>query len=141
LNTELPVLSLLPKLAPLAARHLTAYVELAATDATIAAGLLQRRLLAGAISLLGAVFAVLLACTWLLAASWDTPWRDVVFGVLLAMFVAVSTGSWSRATAERPGAIRPFARLRAEWEQDQQLIRDLTAETDGKVTHVSAGNG
>jgi uncharacterized membrane protein YqjE len=118
---------LLPKLAPMLAHHLSAYVELAAADMTIAAGSLRRRLIAAVIGLVGAVFALLLACGWLLAATWETPWRNIVFGALLLLFVVAAAAGWVRATNKPLGAERPFARLRAEWEQDQRLIHELSS--------------
>jgi len=125
------VLSLLPRVAPLAARHLAAYMELAAADAAILARSLARRLIAAAVALLGAIFSLLMGCVWIVTAVWDTPWRGATIAGLLLLFAAVTIAGAVFATRRWPAGHEPFARLRSEWDSDQGLIRELSKPVDG----------
>jgi hypothetical protein len=120
------ILSLLPKVAPLAVRHLAAYMELAATDAAVLARSLTRRLIAAAVALLGGLFTVLMGCVWIVTAVWDTPWRDTTLGALLVLFAAVTFAAAVLAARRWPAGREPFARLRGEWDSDKSLIRELS---------------
>jgi hypothetical protein len=123
------VLSLLPKLTPVMARHLAAYVELAADDATVLARLLTRRLVAAAVALLGAIFTMLMGCLWIVTAVWDTSWRGLTIGALLVIFAAITAVGALIAMRRWSVDQKPFLRLRREWDSDQSLIADL-AETE-----------
>jgi uncharacterized membrane protein YqjE len=120
------VLSLLPRVAPLAARHVAAYMELAAADAAVLARSLTRRLIAAAVALLGAIFSLLMGCVWIVTAVWDTPWRGATIAGLLLLFVALTIVGAVFAARRWPVGRQPFARLRGEWDSDQSLIRELS---------------
>jgi uncharacterized membrane protein YqjE len=125
------VLSLLPKLAPLVVRHLAAYVELAADDATALARLLTQRLVAAAVALLGTIFALLMGCLWIVTAVWDTSWRGPTIGALLVIFAAVAVVGAVIAMRRWSVDQKPFLRLRSEWDNDQSLIGELSEPEAG----------
>jgi hypothetical protein len=121
-------LQVLPKLAPLLARHLAAYVELLATAAALLARALAQRLVAAAVALVAALLALQLACAWIVAVAWDTPWRSPVLALLLALFILIAAGGVLLAT-RRSGALTQAANtLGEEWASDQKLIQELTGD-------------
>jgi len=124
-------LLLLPKLAPVLARHIAAYAELTASDVTGAARFLARRLVAGAVAVIAAFFALAIACTWIVAASWNTPWRTPVMGTLLSLFAAIAVGCAWWVTRRSAAGASPFCDLRAEWDRDQALLDDLSESRVG----------
>jgi hypothetical protein len=120
-------LALLPTAAPILARHLGAYAELAAADAAQLAHLLAQRLVAAAVALLGIIFTLLLGCVWLLGMVWDTPWRSATLAALILLFAAVATtGAVLAARRWKTGAA-PFAALCQQLEIDRLLISAHTA--------------
>jgi uncharacterized membrane protein YqjE len=132
------VLSLLPRVAPLAVRHLAAYMELAAADAAVLARSLTRRLIAAAVALLGAIFSLLMGCVWILTAVWDTPWRGTTIAGLLMLFAAVTVAGAVLAARRWPAGEQPFARVRGEWDSDQSLIRELSKPVDAAASVSSS---
>jgi len=132
------VLSLLPRVAPLAARHLAAYVELAAADAALLARSLARRLIAAAVALLGAIFSLLMGCVWILTAVWETPWRGATIAGLLMLFTAVAIVGAVFAARRWPAGHEPFARLCGEWDSDQSLIREFSKPVDDAAPVASS---
>lgn len=134
------VLSLLPRVVPLAARHLAAYMELAAADAAILARSLAQRLIAAAVALLGAIFSLLMGCVWIVTAVWDTPWRGATIAGLLMLFAVVTIAGAVFAARRWPMGQEPFARLRSEWDSDQGLIRDLSSEPDAAATPAASAD-
>src|SRR5689334_18258045 len=69
-------LELLPKFAPIVARHFAAYLELFSDEATELGSQVARRVAAVVAALLALSFALAMACLWILNAVWDTPWRQ-----------------------------------------------------------------
>jgi uncharacterized membrane protein YqjE len=122
-------LSLLPQIAPLVARHVAAYIELAAADARQQARLLSRRLIAAAVALLGTLFAVLLSCAWFVAAVWDSPWRSQAFAALIMLFAVIATVAALIATRRDDAIAETRANLQTEWTSDQNLIHELSGKT------------
>jgi uncharacterized membrane protein YqjE len=120
-------LSLLPTAAPIVARHLGAYVELAAAEATELARVLARRLLAAALALLGIVFMLLVGCVWLVGAVWETPWRDPTLASLTLLFAVLAVGGWVLAARRWETAAAPFSVLRKEWASDRRLFSEMAA--------------
>jgi len=116
------LLSSLPAAAPIMARHLSAYAELACADATLLAHALARRLLAVAVALLGIGFALLLGCVWLVGGVWDTPWRSPTLAALILMFIALAVFGSLQAARRWQAGSEPFAALRGEWSKDRRLL-------------------
>jgi uncharacterized membrane protein YqjE len=119
-------LMLIPKLAPVVARHLSAYVDLAAADLQVLVRVLVRRFVAAAIAMSAILISLVLACAWIIAAAWDTSWRSLAIGGLLLLFASIAVVSAGLASRRWGADQHPFARLCEEWQSDQQLITDLS---------------
>ena len=113
-----------PRMAPHVARHLGALARLGAQDAQVAAG--QYGAAAARLALAGvaAFFAVLMACAWILAATWDTEYRTLAAGLLTAAFAlpAVVLGLQG---ARRLAAVQPFAATRRNLDADRRLYAEI----------------
>jgi hypothetical protein len=133
-----PTLALLPAAAPIVARHLGAYVELAAADGAVLARSLAQRLIAAAVALLGIFFTLLLSCVWLVSAVWATPWRGPTLAALILLFAALALAGSVIVVRRWRSATAPFARLRREWECDRRLVSDW--ETDRPDAAESASS-
>jgi len=118
-------LELLPKFAPIVARHFAAYLELFADEAAELGTHVARRVVAIIVALLALSFTLALACVWVLNAVWDTPWRQFAIVALLVVFAAATAVAWITATKRPVAAQGAFHRLRTEWTLDQQLIVEL----------------
>jgi uncharacterized membrane protein YqjE len=115
--------SLLAPLVPAILRHLEGYAEVVGEDAREATAFLARRLLALLIAAACAFVGLLMACAWILALAWDTPWRTWVAAGLALLFavgaVALIIPTLRRGTGER---VLFFPRIRYELERDRELI-------------------
>jgi uncharacterized membrane protein YqjE len=114
--------SLLATLVPTLLRHLEAYAEVAGEDAREAATLLARKLAAILVAAACAFVALFMACIWLLALTWDGPWRNwVAAGLALGFALLAVALAWP---VLRPGAEPPafFARVRTELGRDRELL-------------------
>lgn len=118
-------LELLPKFAPIVARHFAAYLELFSDEATELGAQVARRVAAVVAALLALSFALAMACLWILNAVWDTPWRQAGIIGLLLVFAAAAIAAWITAVRRPVNGWAPFHRLRSEWTLDQQLIVEL----------------
>jgi len=118
-------LELLPKFAPIVARHFTAYLDLFADDAAELGTHMARRIVAIVVALLALSFTLAMACVWILSAVWDTPWRYFGIAGLLLVFAIATVVAWLTAVKRPEPAWSPFHRLRAEWTLDEQLIAEL----------------
>jgi uncharacterized membrane protein YqjE len=116
------LLSSLPAATPVMARHVSAYAELAATDAALLVNALTKRLIAAAVALLGTGFALLMGCVWLVAGVWDTPWRSPTVAALTLLFTALAVAGSLRVSRRSTASPEAFAALREEWSKDRQLL-------------------
>ncbi len=115
--------SLLAPMVPAILRHLQAYAEIAGEDAREAAATVARRLLILLIAGAAAFVALLMGCAWLLALTWDGPWRTWTAAGLAIGFGAVAAGL--AFAMLRPGAgrrIEFFSRTRYELSRDRDLV-------------------
>lgn len=115
--------SLLAPLVPAILRHIDAYAEIAGEDARDAAVAVGRRLLALLLATAASFIALLLFCVWLLALTWDGPWRTwTAAGLAIAFAVGAATLAVPvlRRRA-KPGELL-FTRLREELNRDRALI-------------------
>lgn len=119
------MLEVLQRLAPAVLRHLIAYGELLYEETGDALRQSRRRAVGFAVTVAAGATALVLACLWAIAASWDGPNRLVVVGALCIAFVvvAVIAAAYTRGTG-LTGTTAPFDRLRAEWRAD---MRELAA--------------
>jgi len=130
-------LELLSKVAPLAARHFAAYLDLFADEATELGTHVSRRVAAIIAALMAIAFALAMACVWILTAVWDTPWRQFTIIGLFLVFTVAAVVAWQMAVRRAEPTWSPFQRLRSEWALDHQLILDLV-EPDAPEPEATA---
>jgi membrane protein implicated in regulation of membrane protease activity len=115
--------SLLAPLVPAVLRHLEAYAEIAGEDARDAAAAVARRLLALLIAAAASFIALLMFCAWLLALTWDGPWRTWTAAGLAFAF---ATAAAALAIPVLRRRTKPdemlFPRVRQELNRDRELI-------------------
>jgi uncharacterized membrane protein YqjE len=115
--------SLLAPLVPAVLRHLQAYAEIAGADARDAAASVARRLLALLLAAVASFIALLMFCAWLLALTWDGPWRMWAAGGLALAFAGAAAALAIPVLRRRTRANAEFfARVRQEWNRDRELI-------------------
>ena len=115
----------LSAVASIAVRHAGAYTDLILSDLDAASAALGQRLLAAAVMACALVFAILMGCVWLLAATWDTAAHYWVIAGLLGLFLAIAAAAfwWLRLLiAGAPGVLPQTA---GEWAKDRQLLEEL----------------
>jgi hypothetical protein len=120
------VLELLSRLVPALLRHIIAYSDLL-IDETAAAGRQWRRQLLGiAILLASGGVAALMACAWVIAATWDGPHRLQAIAGLFAGFTVIAlAGAWYASHGWAVTAPKPFERIAAEWREDLRQLMTL----------------
>ena len=115
--------SMLAPLVPAVLRHLQAYAEVAGEDARDAASTVARRLLALLLAAAAAFIALLMFCAWLLALTWDGPWRLWTAAGLALAFTAAAAGLAIPVLRRRSKPDEKFfPRVRTEWSRDRALI-------------------
>lgn len=121
------VLTALPRLAPVLARHALGYADLAAEELDSLGDRLRRRLVATLACTAATSIAVLMFCFLAVAMAWDTPYRTaVVAGLALAFAVAaIVTGALARSERRKSGQV--FPRLSTAWNRDRELLREVLA--------------
>ena len=111
--------------ASIAVRHASAYADLVLSDVDAAGRLLRRRMIAGA-TLAGAlVLAIAIVAAWLVAATWDTAFRNWTFAGLFVIFTTVAGLAlrWlQHLSADAPGMLSRTAR---EWAKDRALLEEI----------------
>ncbi len=118
----------LPRVAPLLARHALGYVDLATEGLDGIGERLRRRAVAAAVCALATHLAVLLACGLAIALAWDTPYRIAVIVGLVVTFSVVAIVAAAIAGRERRRTGDVFERLRSEWMQDREALRQIIAD-------------
>jgi hypothetical protein len=103
-------------------RHLQAYADVANEDAREAAAVLARMLAAILVGAASAFVALLMLCAWLLALTWDGPWRTWTAAGLALAFAILAVAL--ALPVLRPGARSPdfFPRVRTEFGRDRELF-------------------
>jgi len=121
------MLTALPRLAPVLARHALGYADLAAEELDSLGDRLRTRLVAALACTVAASIALLMLCFLAIAMAWDTPYRNtVVVGLALAFSVAaIVTGGVARREGQKSG--RVFPRLSTAWDRDREVLRDVLA--------------
>jgi uncharacterized membrane protein YqjE len=120
----------LQRAAPVLLRHLSAYAELAEQDLAASKAELVTRARSALILGVSAVFALVMLCACVIAATWDTPYRLTAVVSLAALFVIVASAAAIRLA--RSPAQRAFASVRREWKQDRELIEQLVTNSAAK---------
>lgn len=121
------LLTALPRVAPVLARHALGYADLAVEELDSLGDRLRRRLIATLACALSASVAVLMFCLLAVAMAWDTPYRTtVVVGLALAFAVAaIVTGGMARGERTKSGGA--FPRLSTAWDRDREMLREILA--------------
>jgi uncharacterized membrane protein YqjE len=117
----------LPRMAPHVFRHVSALARLGAQDAREAAAVYGRYAAGVALAGVAAFLAIVMACTWIMAATWDTEYRTWAAGGLTVLFavIAMVVLSSARADAKRR---QTFAATRRNLELDRQLYAEIRPE-------------
>jgi uncharacterized membrane protein YqjE len=119
--------------ASLVVRHARAYGDLIADDAGSAYAAFVRRLWVGVVLAAAVMFSVVMACVWVIAATWDTPARQWLIAGLFGLFVLASAAAFMvlKALNDPPPSLLPKTRL--EWEKDRLLLDDILARSGGAI--------
>jgi len=121
------LLTALPRVAPVLARHALGYADLAVEELDSLGDRMRRRLFVTLACTVAASVALLMFCLLAVAMVWDTPYRTtVVAGLALAFaLAAIITGGLARS--EREKSAGAFPRLSTAWDQDREMLRDVLA--------------
>jgi uncharacterized membrane protein YqjE len=115
----------LSAVATIAVRHAGAYTDLILSDLEVASAALRQRLLAAAVMACALMFAILMGCLWLIAATWDTVARYWVIAGLLGLFLAIAAAAFWRLTLLAAGAPGVLPQTAGEWAKDRRLLEEL----------------
>jgi uncharacterized membrane protein YqjE len=115
----------LSAIASIAVRHAGAYTDLILSDLDAASAALGQRLLAAAVMVCALVFAILMGCVWLLAATWNTAAHYWVIAGLLGLFLAIAAAAFWRLRLLTAGAPGVLPQTAGEWAKDRQLLEEL----------------
>jgi uncharacterized membrane protein YqjE len=120
----------LPKAAPALLRHVAAYVDLAALDLARTGREIAAELVASAVIVIGALFAVFMACLAVVACTWDTPHRVGAIAWMGGFFLVVAVV----AAVYRSNAVRArssfLASVRRQWQEDRVLLERLLSSDE-----------
>jgi uncharacterized membrane protein YqjE len=100
-------------------------------DAGSAYAALVRRLWVGVVLAVAVAFAVVMACVWIIAATWDTPARQWLIAGLFGLFVLASVAAFLVLRALNNPPPRLLPKTRSEWEKDRVLLDDILARSGG----------
>lgn len=120
--------------ASIAIRHAGAYADLILSDVDTASRLVRQRLVAIAIMTGSSLLAVMLACGWLIAVSWDTPGRNWALGGLLGLFVLTGVLAFGVLRAINKRAPTMLSRTVQEWAKDRQMLEEILESERGAAS-------
>ncbi len=109
----------MPRIGAAILRHLGGYVEMFEAEASGALQSIRQRAVLAALALGSGLISVLMALLWIIAATWEGPYRLLVIGSLCAVFGFVAVTAVAGASRERDPV---FGRLRSEWNADRSLL-------------------
>jgi len=115
----------LSAVATIAVRHAGAYTDLILSDLEAASAALRQRLLAAAVMACALMFAILMGCLWLIAATWETVARYWVIAGLLGLFLAIAAAAFWRLKLLTAGAPGVLPQTAGEWAKDRRLLEEL----------------
>lgn len=115
----------LSAVASIAVRHAGAYTDLIVSDLEAASTALGHRLLAAAVMGCAIVLAILMACVWLIAATWDTAAHIWVLAGLPALFLAIAAVAFWRLKQLEAGRRGVLPQTAGEWAKDRRLLDEL----------------
>jgi uncharacterized membrane protein YqjE len=117
----------LPKAAPVLLRHLAAYVELAALDVAKAQREITTQLLASAIVAVSILFALLMGCLGVVAATWNTPYRLSAIAWMGGGFVVLAVGAAIYKARIARAQTPILDSVRREWHADRMILERILA--------------
>ena len=117
----------LPKAAPVLLRHLAAYVELAALDVAKAQREITTQLLASAIVAVSILFALLMGCLGVVAATWNTPNRLSAIAWMGGGFVVLAVGAAIYKARIARAQTPILDSVRREWHADRMILERILA--------------
>jgi uncharacterized membrane protein YqjE len=117
----------LPKAAPVLLRHLAAYVELAALDLAKAQREISTQLLASAIVAVSILFALLMGCLAVVAATWNTPYRLIAIAWMGGAFVVLAVGAAMYKSRIARLQTPILDSVRREWHADRMILERILA--------------
>jgi uncharacterized membrane protein YqjE len=117
----------LPKAAPVLLHHLVAYVELAGLDLAKTQREVTAQLMASAVLLISAFFALLMGCLAVVASTWNTPHRLTAIAWMCGGFLVLAAlAALFRSRLARDQS--PFlASVRREWQEDRLILERILA--------------
>ena len=121
------LLTALPRLAPVLARHALGYADLAAEELDSLGDRLRRRLVATLACTVAAGMAVLMFCFLAVAIAWDTQYRTTVIAGLAIAFSVAALATGELARRERQRSAQAFPRMSTAWHKDRELLREVLA--------------
>jgi len=129
--SDLDLLGLLPRAAPLVVRHLAAYAELIAEDLADAQRQFAERLIATALLIVCCAIALVMACIAVLAVTWDTPYRVQSVAWMLGVFVVVAllAAVYRSRIFGVPATFLPS--VRREWREDRDVLDRILRREPG----------
>jgi uncharacterized membrane protein YqjE len=113
----------LQRAAPVLLRHLSAYAELAEQDLAVSRADVAARVRAGVSLVISAIFALMMICACVIAATWDTPYRLTAVITMASLFMAAAIVSAIVLT--KVPKQRAFAGVRGEWQRDRLLLEQV----------------
>ena len=121
---------------PAMLRHLQAYADIAGEDVREAASPIVRRLLVLLVAGAAAFVAFSMGCVWLLALTWDGPWRSWTAGGLALGFAAIAAAlCLYRARPRGKRRIEFFSRTRFELSRDRELVERAFNSNEPRKTN------
>jgi len=121
------MLTALPRVAPVLARHALGYADLAVEELDSLGDRLRKRLVATVASTFAAGVAVVLFCLLAVTMAWDTRYRSAVVAGLALAFAVVAIVTGGMARRERTKSNGVFPRLSTAWNRDRELLREILA--------------
>jgi uncharacterized membrane protein YqjE len=126
------LLTALPRLTPVLARHALGYADLAAEELDSLGDRLRRRLVATIACTVAASVAVLMLCLLVVTVAWDTPYRTIVVAGLAFAFAVAAIVTGGLAAREREKSAGAFPRLSTAWDRDRELLREVLAARESR---------
>ncbi|HEY2145502.1 MAG TPA: phage holin family protein [Steroidobacteraceae bacterium] len=120
----------LSRAAPALLRHAIAYIELAGLDLARTQSELTRRLIAGAIIAICALFTLLLGCLAVVACTWDTPHRVAAIAWMGGGFLLIAVAAAIYLSRAARARLPMFAQVRREWREDRVILERIVSDDD-----------
>jgi uncharacterized membrane protein YqjE len=115
----------LPKAAPALLRHLAAYADLASLELARAGREITAQIVASAIVVICALFALFMGCLAVIAYTWDTPHRVAAIAWMAGGFLGLAIAAAVYLARVARSRSQFLASVRREWLEDRVLLERL----------------